>query len=63
MVGQISNNDESAFREEVQHLATWCTDNNFALNTKVTKEFILDYKKNKINGHILIHINGTEVEN
>ena len=28
VIGLISDNDESAYREEVQHLAVWCADNN-----------------------------------
>ena len=32
VLGLIRNNDESTYREEVQHLAAWCTNNNLALN-------------------------------
>ncbi len=38
VVGLISGNDEMAYRDEVQHLATWCANNNLALNTQKTKE-------------------------
>lgn len=62
VVGLISDNDESAYREEVQHLAVWCTDNELVLNTKNTKELIVDYWKNKSSGHVPIDINGTEVD-
>ena len=61
VIGLISDNDESAYREEVQHLAEWCSDNNLALNTKKTKELIVDFRK-KAGTHIPIHINGMEVE-
>ena len=61
VVGLISNNDESAYREEVRHLAEWCAGNNLALNTKKTKELIVDFRK-KAGTHTPIHINGTEVE-
>ena len=61
VIGLISDNDESAYREEVQHLAVWCADNNLALNTKKTKELIVDFRK-KAGTHIPIHINGMEVE-
>ncbi|KAM3860445.1 uncharacterized protein ofcc1 [Diretmus argenteus] len=44
----ISNNDESAYREEVQHLSAWCIDNNLALNTKKTKELIVDFRKSTL---------------
>ncbi|KAJ8357469.1 hypothetical protein SKAU_G00202630 [Synaphobranchus kaupii] len=32
ILGLISNNDETAYREEVSVLATWCQDNNLSLN-------------------------------
>ena len=38
VIGLISNNNESAYREEIQHPTVWCANNNFALNTKRTKE-------------------------
>ena len=61
VIGLISDNDEAAYREEVQHLAEWCADNNLALNTKKTKELIVDFRK-KDGTHTPIRINGTEVE-
>ena len=47
VVGHISDNDESAYREEIQHLTAWCTPNNLSLNTDKTEELIVDYCKNK----------------
>ncbi|TWW52962.1 hypothetical protein D4764_0155140 [Takifugu flavidus] len=38
VIGLISNNEETAYGEEEQHLTTWCTDNNLLLNTSKTKE-------------------------
>lgn len=38
VVGLISNNDETHYRHEVQHLAEWCSDNNLVLNPTKTKE-------------------------
>ena len=34
----ISNNDETAYREEIGKLSTWCNANYLDLNTKKTKE-------------------------
>ena len=61
VLGLIRNNDESAYREEVQHLAAWCASNNLVLGTK-TKELIVDFRKSKASIHTPIHINGAEVE-
>lgn len=43
MVGLISNNNDSAYKAEVQHLAAWIANNNLALNQ--TKELIVDFRK------------------
>ena len=45
VVGLITDNDETAYREEVRELAVWCQDNNLSLNVSKTKELILDYRK------------------
>ncbi len=37
MVGLISNNDETHYREEVVQLAEWCGANNLSLNVSKTK--------------------------
>ena len=62
VIGLITNNDESEYRAEVQHLAAWCAHNNLLLNTSKTKELIVDYRKEKGDTHTPIHINGMVVE-
>ncbi|KAL0195028.1 hypothetical protein M9458_008600 [Cirrhinus mrigala] len=62
VIGLISNNDETAYREEIKHLATWCTDNNLLLNTTKAKELIVDSRKGRRGSHEPIHINGMAVE-
>lgn len=44
VVGLISSEDETAYRDKVQHLAVWCANNNLARNTQKTKELIVDYR-------------------
>ncbi len=51
MIGLISGNDETAYRDEVQHLATWCANNNLALNTHKTKEQNVDHRRTKDHKH------------
>ena len=51
VVGQITDNNEIAYREEVRDLAVWCQDNNLSLNMIKTKEVILDYRKRKTEHH------------
>ena len=61
MVGLITDNDETAYREEVRDLIVWCKDNNLSLNVIKTKEMILDYWKKKT-AHASILIDGAVVE-
>lgn len=61
VVGRISGGDETAYREEVQRLAAWCSDNNLILNTTKTKEIIIDFRKNSAAPKPLF-INGDCVE-
>jgi hypothetical protein len=42
VVGLITDNDETACREEVRDLARWCQINNLFLNVTKTKEMIVD---------------------
>ncbi|KAK6312807.1 hypothetical protein J4Q44_G00161540, partial [Coregonus suidteri] len=55
VVGLITDNDETAYREEVRDLAVWCQDNSLSLNVNKTKEMIVDYRKRRAE-HAPIHI-------
>ena len=44
VVGLITDNDETAYREEVRELSVWCQDNILSLNVIKTKEIIVDYR-------------------
>jgi hypothetical protein len=58
VVGLITNNDESAYREELSELALLCQDNNFSLNISKAKELIVVFRMQRWE-HAPIHINGT----
>jgi hypothetical protein len=45
LVGLITNNNETAYREEVRALRVWCQDNNLSLNVNKTMEMIVDFRK------------------
>ena len=47
MVGRITDNDETAYREEVRDLAVWYQNYNLSLNVIKTKEMIVDYRKKR----------------
>ena len=61
VVGLITNNDETACREEVRDLARWWQNNNLSLNVTNTKEMIVDYRKRRTE-HAPILIDGAVVE-
>jgi hypothetical protein len=44
VVGLITNNDETAYREEVRVLGVWCQENNLTLNVNKTKEMMVDFR-------------------
>ncbi|XP_058032301.1 complement factor H-like isoform X3 [Ahaetulla prasina] len=46
VIGLIRDNDESAYRREVERLALWCNQNNLELNTLKTVEMVVDFRKN-----------------
>ena len=57
----ITNNNETAYREEVGALGVWCQENNFSLNVNKIKEMIVDFRKQQ-REHPPIHINRAAVE-
>ena len=61
VVGLITNNDETAYREEVRALVEWCQVNNLSLNVNKMKELIVDVRKQQ-REHASIHIDGTAVK-
>jgi hypothetical protein len=61
VVGLITDNNETAYREEVRELAVWCKDNSISLNVRKTKDLIVDYRKRRAEP-APINIDGTVVE-
>jgi gmma-aminobutyric acid receptor subunit gamma/cGMP-dependent protein kinase 2 len=59
--GLITDNKETAYREEVTDLAVWCQDNICSLSVIKTKEMIVDYRKRRTE-HAPILIDGAAVE-
>ncbi len=58
VVGLISNNDETHYREEV---AEWCGTNNLFLNVEKTKEVVMDFRRNSVD-HPPLTIESSTVE-
>ncbi len=62
VVGLISNNDETHYREEVAQLAEWCGANNLSLNVKKTKEVVMDFRRRNSTDHPPLTIDSSTVE-
>ena len=60
-MGLITNNNETEYRQSIDHLAIWCKKHNLQLNAKKTKELIFDFRK-KTKPHIPVRINNEAVE-
>ncbi len=61
VVGLITDNDETAYREEVHALTHWCQETHLSLNINKTKELVVDFRRQN-REHTPIIINGTPVE-
>jgi hypothetical protein len=61
VVGLITNNEETAYKDEVKALVEWCQENNLSINVNKTKELIVDFRRQH-REHTPIHIDGTTVE-
>jgi hypothetical protein len=55
VVGLVTNNDETAYREELRALGMWCQENNLSLNVNKEKEMILDFRKQQREHHPQMH--------
>ncbi len=62
VLGLISNNDETAYLDEVERLTSWCQDNCLSLNVSKTKELIVDFRKRQQRPYTPLIISGTPVE-
>ncbi len=62
VLGLMSNNDETAYLDEVERLSSWCQDNCLSLNVSKTKELIMDFRKRQQQPHTPLMISGTPVE-
>ncbi|KAK3548403.1 hypothetical protein QTP70_012646 [Hemibagrus guttatus] len=61
MVGLISKNDKSAYKEEVQRLTAWCKANNLFLNVEKMKEMVVDFRRAQ-SDHSPLDVDGSNVE-
>ena len=59
--GLISDSDESVYREEVERMVGWCSENNLDLNVSKTKEMVVDFRRSRDPLDSLV-INGEVVE-
>ncbi len=61
LISLIQDGDESAYRQEVKELAVWCSYNNLELNTLITVEMIVEFRRNPASTPPLTIMNSTVV--
>ncbi|KAL0199309.1 hypothetical protein M9458_007849, partial [Cirrhinus mrigala] len=61
VVGLISNNDETHYREEVAQLVEGCGANNLSLNVSKTKKVLMDFRRNSVD-HPPLTVDSSAVE-
>ncbi len=61
VIGLITDNDETAYREEVSTLTKWCQENHLSLSIDKTKEQVVDFRRQS-REHTSITIDKTHVE-
>jgi hypothetical protein len=61
VVGLITDNNETAYRDIIRDLAILCHDNKLSLNVIKTEKMIVDYRKRRTE-HIPILVDGAVVE-
>ncbi|KAF7652753.1 hypothetical protein LDENG_00092710, partial [Lucifuga dentata] len=61
VIGLINDNDERAYREEVNNLAAWSLENNLVLIVNKTTELIIDFRKSN-HTHAPTEINAQPAE-
>ncbi len=61
VIGLITDNDETVYREEGSTLTKWCQENHLSLNIDKTKELVVDFRRQS-RQHTPITIDKTPVE-
>ncbi|MCJ8738213.1 hypothetical protein PDJAM_G00033000 [Pangasius djambal] len=61
-MGFISNNDETAYLDEVEKLIAWCQTNSLSLNVSITKELVVNFRKRQQWNYTPLEIGRTPVE-
>lgn len=61
MVGLIKEDEETNYRQWVEHFVDWCRESFLLLNTKKTKEIIFDFRSVN-NTHQPLTMDGESIE-
>ena len=62
VVGLLSFDDETEYREKVDSFVSWCDDNFLLLNVSKTKELVIDFRKKKNVPIIPVKMKGVDIE-
>ena len=62
IIGLISNEDESEYRNRIRTVYEWCQLNQLKMNASKTKEVVIDFRRNKSAKAKKVTIGGEEIE-
>ena len=62
VVGLLSVDDETEYREKVDTFVSWCDENFLLLNVSKTKELVIDFRKKKNVPIIPVKMKGVDIE-
>ena len=62
LIGFVTGDDESDYRQEISRFTKWCDDHNLLLNVTKTKELIFDFRrKSNVINQVCINSKGVEI--
>ena len=62
LIGFVTGDDESDYRQEISRFTKWCDDHNLLLNVTQTKELIFDFRrKSNVINQVCINSKGVEI--
>ena len=62
ILGLITDSDETAYRNQISQMCSWCSQHNLLLNSDKTKEMVFDFRKNSFDVFRPVFINNSVID-
>ena len=60
LIGQITDDDDTDYRQEINSFVRWCNQNHLELNVGKTTEMLMEFRKKRVPDSVIIK--GVEIE-